>query len=171
MMNDDKQHALFDAWLRVHKGVLFKVVRAYAFTPEDRDDLFQDIALQVWNSIPRYRGEAAVTTWLYRIALYVAISWTRKERKHRAGKQPLEGFAHLLTVAPHPQDPRLDWLYAHIAQLNPIDRSLMLLLLDGFSYKDMADILGISESNVGVKINRLKKRLAHQSQKEANHGL
>ncbi len=170
-MNEHEQQTVFDAWLHAHQGVLFKVVRAYAFTPEDRDDLFQEIALQVWHSVPRYQGDAAVTTWLYRIALYVAISWTRKERKHQAGKQPLGSMVHLLSEAATPPDPRLDWLYDRIAQLNPIDRSLMLLLLDGFSYKEMAAILGITESNVGVKINRIKKRLAQRSREEANHGL
>ena len=94
-MRASKQKHLFEAWLREHKGLLFKVVRAYAFTPDDQDDLFQEVTIQVWHSIPNYRGEAAVTTWLYRVALYTAMAWTRKEKKHHAGKESLQGVEHL----------------------------------------------------------------------------
>lgn len=166
-MHTDDHRQRFDTWLRTHSGVLFKVVRAYAFTPEDRDDLFQEIALQVWHAVPTYREEAAVTTFLYRIALYVALGWSRREKKHRRGRRPLDD-APLTTL---PRDDRLDWVYDRIAALNPVDRSLMLLLLDGFSYREMAAILGISESNVGVKISRIKKRLSRQSTEAFNHGL
>jgi len=167
-VKESEQQNIFDAWLRDHKGLLFKVVRAYAFTGEDQDDLLQEIVIQVWHSIPQYRGDAAVTTWLYRIAFYAALGWVRKEKKHRTGKQSLDGVEQILTVRSSAKDSRLQWLYEQIANLNPVDRSLMLLMLDGFSYKEIAGILGISESNVGVKINRIKARLAKPS--EANHG-
>jgi RNA polymerase sigma-70 factor, ECF subfamily len=170
-MKEGEQQNIFDSWLRRHKGLLFKIVRAYAFTMEDQDDLFQEIALQVWHSIPQYRAEAAVTTWLYRVAFYAALNWIRKERKHRSGKLPLDGVEHILTARPSPDDSRLHWIYDRIAELNPVDRSLMLLMLDGFSYKEMAAILGITESNVGVKINRIKARLASKPREEATHGL
>src|SRR6187455_1475431 len=84
-MQQDEQQRVFDEWL------FFKVVRAYAFTPQDQEDLFQEIATQVWRSIPGFRGDAAVTTWIYRVALNAPITWTHKERKHRAGKQELDG--------------------------------------------------------------------------------
>jgi RNA polymerase sigma-70 factor (ECF subfamily) len=168
-MKENKQQNTFDSWLRQHKGMLFKVVRAYAYTTEDQDDLFQEIALQVWHSIPHYRGDSAVTTWLYRIALYVALGWLRKEKKHRTGKQSLEGIEHLLIVRDSAKDNRLEWLYQQIADLSPVDRSLMLLMLEGFSYREMASILGISESNVGVRINRIKTRLVSRPE-ESRHG-
>jgi len=170
-MKEGEQQNTFDAWLGQHKGLLFKVVRAYAFTTEDQDDLFQEIALQVWHSIPHYRAEAAITTWLYRVAFYTALGWVRQEKKHRTGKLSLDGVEQILTIRTPPQDSRLQWLYEQIAQLSPVDRSLMLLMLDGFSYKEMATILGISESNVGVKINRIKARLASTPAKETTHGL
>ncbi len=65
-MQDDDQQRLFDQWLKSHRGLFFKVVRAYAFTPDDQEDLFQEIATQVWRSVPNFRGDAAVTTWIYR---------------------------------------------------------------------------------------------------------
>ncbi len=170
-MNESEQKRLFDEWLNKHKGLLFKVVRAYAFSPHDQDDLFQEISVQVWNSIPNFRGESAVTTWIYRVALYSAIAWSRREKKHHDGKQPLTEAEHTLTETAKFKDSRLDWLYEQIARLNEIERSLTLLLLDGFSYKEMANILGISESNVGVKINRIKKHLTQKSQETVNHGV
>jgi DNA-directed RNA polymerase specialized sigma24 family protein len=109
---------------------------------------------------PSGRGDAAVTTWIYRVALNTAIDWTRKERRHRHGQQPLDSVAGLLTVSPAVRDPRLDWLYRQIHGLSDVDRSLALLLLDGFSYRDMADIVGISENHVGVRIHRIKAALS-----------
>ena len=90
-MGQTEQQRVFDGWLRNHQGLFFKVVRAYAFTPQDQEDLFQEIAAQVWRSIPGFRGDAAATTWIYRVALNAAIAWTQKERRHRDGKQSLDG--------------------------------------------------------------------------------
>lgn len=170
-MKKREQKRIFDDWLSRHKGLLFKVVRAYAFTAHDQDDLFQEIATQVWHSVPKFRGESAETTWLYRVALYVAIAWSKRERKHRDNKDPLDAIEPTLTETARGNDDRLVWLYEQIAQLDEIDRSLTLLLLDGFSYREMAETLGITESNVGVKINRIKTRLIERSQKEVIHGL
>ena len=162
-MTETEQKQIFDQWIRGYKNLLFKVLRAYAFNGHDRDDLFQEISIQLWHSIPKFRGDSAVPTWIYRVALYSAINWTRREKKHNGDKQSLDGVAHTLTETPQSGDGRLDWLYDQIAQLNEIDRSLTLLLLDGYSYKEMSAILGISESNVGVKINRIKKHLTNKS--------
>ena len=161
----------FRDWLHGHQGILFKVVHAYAFTVADREDLFQEIALQVWCSVDAFRGESAVATWLYRVALNTAIAWNRKEKRHQHGKEPIEAADALLETALPGRDPRLDWIYAQIAQLDEVERSLALLMLDGFSYRDISRILGLSESNVGVKINRMKASLAAQLAKEEHDGL
>jgi RNA polymerase sigma-70 factor (ECF subfamily) len=161
-MNNGEQQKIFDEWMGKHKGLLFKFVRAYAFNLEDQDDLFQEIAIQVWRSIPNFKGDSAVTTWLYRVTMNTSIAWTRKEKRHYDGKESLQGVEHLLKPVGS-GDSRLDWLYEQIAQFNEIDRAITLLMLDGFSYKEMAGILGISESNVGVKINRIKKSLISKS--------
>ncbi|GJM43073.1 MAG: DNA-directed RNA polymerase sigma-70 factor [Ardenticatenaceae bacterium] len=170
-MREQEQKRIFDEWLDTHKGLFFKVVRAYAFTPQDQEDLFQEIALQVWDSVPNFRNESSVPTWIYRVALYTAMSWARREIKHDDGKRPLSTIAHTLIAIPTQQDERLIWLYDQIAQLNEIDRSLTLLLLDGYSYKEMATILGISVSNVGVKINRIKKHLTRKSKEGVKNGV
>ena len=159
MLDSERERILGD-WLAAHKGILFKVVRAYAFEEADRQDLFQEIVIHVWRSVEAFRGESSVPTWIYRVALNAAIAWTRKEVRHQRGKQPLEGVEGLLTTAPSDgRDPRVEWLYQQIAALKDVDRSVALLLLDGFSYKEIAAIVGITESNVGVKINRIKSAL------------
>lgn len=170
-MSNSEQQEIFDEWMQEHKGLLFKFVRAYAFNMEDQDDLFQEIAIQVWRSIPNFKGDSAVTTWLYRVTMNTSIAWTRKEKKHYDGKESLEGMDHLLKPV-GPGDSRLDWLYEQIAQFNQIDKAITLLLLDGFSYKEIAGIIGISESNVGVKINRIKKALVMKSlENKIDHGI
>lgn len=163
-MTEKEQQHIFEQWLRQHKALVFKVVRAYAFTAMDQDDLFQEISIQVWRSVTAFRQESSVTTWLYRIALNTAIKWVRKERKHRQDEN-LEEVQHVLQENKIPVDERLVWLYEEISRLDEIDRSVTLLMLDNFSYKEMADILGITESNVGVKINRIKKHLISKSKK------
>ena len=165
-MSETKQKEIFYDWLKKYKGLLFKIIRAYAFNLHDQEDLFQEITIQVWNSIPNFRGDSAASTWVYRVSLYSAISWSKKEKKHTIGKQSLDGISHMLTEISSFKDSRVEWLYNKISKLNEIDRSLTLLLLDGFSYKEMSNMLGISESNVGVKINRIKKDLIQKSQEE-----
>lgn len=162
-MTAQEQQDIFKQWLDQYKALLFKIVRAYAFTLEDRDDLFQEISLQVWRSVPNFRGESAVTTWLYRIALNTALRWKSREKRAIAKDHELDHPMVMLKTESNPGDERIDWLYEQIGKLNEVDRSLCLLLLDDFSYKEMADILGISESNVAVKIHRIKKHLVEQS--------
>jgi len=170
-MDEHTQKQTFDGWLGRHRGLLFKVVRAYAFTPPDQDDLFQEIITQVWCSIPRFRAESSETTWLYRVALNTALAWSRKERRNRDRTHALNSEAQVLLPQSRPTHPRLDWLYEQIVQLDHVDRSLTLLLLDGFSYREMAETLGISESHVGVKLNRIKAQLIIKSQETNDHEL
>ena len=169
-MTESEQRQIFDEWLHLHKGIIFKVVRANAFNLHDQEDLFQEIALQLWKSIPDFRGESKPSTWIYRVAFYVASTWVRSEKK-RPLTHSLAASEHTLTMSDHPRDERLDWLYAQIGQLDPIDRSVCLLMLDGYSYKEIADLLGISSSNVGVKIHRIKQYLVKQSRKEMTYGV
>jgi len=160
-VSDRERDRVFGGWLTNHRGILFKVVHAYAFDHADRQDLFQEIVLQVWRSVDAFRGDASAATWIYRVALNTAIAWTRGERKHRKGKQTLDRVEDLLTTAPEAaHDPRVEWLYHRIAELKDVDRSVALLMLDGFSYAEIAAVVGITESNVGVKINRIKAALA-----------
>jgi RNA polymerase sigma-70 factor, ECF subfamily len=169
-LTEKKQQHIFETWLDAHKALIFKVVRAYTFIAMDQEDLFQEISIQVWRSIPTFRQESSVTTWLYRISLNTAIKWVRKERKHSQA-ETIDDARHVLQESSIQIDERLAWLYEEIYSLDKIDRSITLLLLDNFSYKEMAGILGITESNVGVKINRIKKYLISKSKKYDHHGI
>ena len=169
-MTNAERNSVCEGWIDAHKAILFKVARAYGATNSDCEDLFQEIALQLWHSVKAWRGDCEATTWIYRVALNTALAWRRKERRHRQGLQDIEDATGLL-VAPSSRDPRLDWIYQRIAELDEGNRALALLMLDGFSYRDMGQILGLSESNVGVKINRIKTALAAQLAKEEHSGL
>lgn len=162
-MTDLEQNEIFDSWLKQYKALLFKVVRTYAKEAFDVDDLFQEVVYQVWRSIPNFRNESKVSTWLYRVSLNTALRWNRKVQKVNQERQDFEHVQHLLEVNNEPIDERLIWIYDEISKLEKIDRSITLLMLDGFSYKEMAEILGISESNIGVKIHRIKKHLIYKS--------
>jgi RNA polymerase sigma-70 factor, ECF subfamily len=167
----DDQLALFRTWLHEHAGLLYKVAYAFAPTEADRDDLIQEVLLQLWVSMPRFQGEAKPSTWIYRLALNTALAWKRKEKKHASG-------VSLLRIEDLPANPaqntseereeRVDALYAAIRLLPKIDAALVMMYLDDLSYRDMAEILGISESNIGVKLHRIKKTLV-ESIKEAGH--
>jgi RNA polymerase sigma-70 factor (ECF subfamily) len=165
-MQDPQRNLTFEAWMATHQPILFKVARAYGNSAADRDDLFQEIALQVWHSIPAFRGDAAIGTWIYRVALNTAMTWLRDQKKHGRGREELGVLDALLVAAPG-ADPRLEWIYQRIAELDEVNRSLALLLLDGYSYREMSAILGLTESNVGVKINRIKATLAEKLAKES----
>ncbi len=169
-MLEAERNKVFESWIDAHKGILFKVARLYGATHSDREDLFQEIALQIWHSVETYRGDCAATTWIYRVALNTALAWRRKEYRHGRDRQDIEVATGLL-IAPSSRDPRLDWIYQRIAELDEGNRALALLMLDGFSYRDIAQILGLSESNVGVKMNRIKAALAAQLAKEEHDGL
>jgi RNA polymerase sigma-70 factor (ECF subfamily) len=170
-MKTDEQTRIFEEWLALHRGLLFKVVRAYGFSPHDQDDLFQEIATQIWNSVPSYRGDCAVTTWIYRVALYAAMAWSKKETRHRYNQQSIGADERPILQASSHVNPQLNWLYEQIAQFDEVDRSLTLLMLDGFSYREIAATMGISSNHVGVKLNRIKQRLAEQSRKEQENAI
>jgi RNA polymerase sigma-70 factor (ECF subfamily) len=151
--------------MEAHTSILYKVARAYGATHFDREDLFQEIVLQLWHSVGSWRGDCAAATWTYRVALNTALAWRRKERRHLEGRQDIEAAGSLLVV-PAVHDPRLDWIYQRIAELDEANRALALLMLDGFSYREMAHVLGLSESNVGVRLNRIKAAFAAQLARE-----
>jgi len=160
-----ERNRVFDGWIEAHSSILYKVARAYAATHSDREDLFQEIALQLWHSVGAWRGDCAAATWMYRVALNTALAWQRKERRHLQGRQDIEDASGLLVASPV-HDPRLDWIYQRISELDEANRALALLMLDGFSYREMAQVLGLSESNVGVRLNRIKAAFAAQLAKE-----
>lgn len=164
-MDLSEQEPLFRRWLADHAGLMWKVVRAFAAAPEDAEDLFQEIALQLWISLPAFRGEAKASTWIYRVAFNTALGWKRDEKRRRAKHEKffeLNGASEFFTEHPAPtsNEEIVQQLYVAIRQLPKLDASLALMHLDGLSYREMSEVLGITESNVGVKLNRIRKQLA-----------
>ncbi|MCF6407468.1 sigma-70 family RNA polymerase sigma factor [Chitinophaga filiformis] len=148
-----------------HQGIIAKVCRMHCTTPADAEDLFQEIVLQLWKAWPAFNRQSKVSTWLYRISLNTAITRFRRSRTTPVFR-PL-GVDSDNYAEPPPQ--RIDVQYAPelqqaISRLNKFDKSLLLLYLDDKTYSEIAEILGLSISNVGVKINRIKKKLKEMLQ-------
>ena len=163
-MPTENREALFKTWLHEYGGIVLKVARAYTLTEEECQDLEQEILLQLWRSLPQFQGRASASTWVYRVALNTALSWHRKEGRRRARQQPfLEPeevpVAALDSAEQFQQREVVERLYAAIRQLPKADGALVLLYLEDLSYREIAEVLGISEGNAGVKLNRAKKAL------------
>lgn len=172
-MDDAHQRTLFEAWVRQYGGLILRVARGYTIADEDRQDLAQEILLQMWCSLPRFEGRAKESTWIYRVALNTALAW------RRADSRRCRRFTPLLEVEDIPADEtegraRLDneealaRLYGAIRALPKVDAALVMLHLDGLSYREIAEVLGVSEGNVGVKLTRARKALA-ELMKEATY--
>ena len=165
-MLPDKCQNVFKQWLGQYDNLIFKIVRAYADSPADQDDLFQEILMQLWSSIPGFQAKASETTWIYRVALNTALVWTRsKTRRRRRHLALITDFSRQSDIQQNcsealPRQEIIDQLYAAIYKLPKIDGSLILMHLDGLTYQQMAEVLGISASNIAVKLNRAKKQLA-----------
>lgn len=159
-MSGKADHGQFEQRLAEHRRLIAKVASVYAAGAEDRRDLEQEICVQLWRAYPGYdERRARFSTWLYRIALNVAISQLR-----RGGHAPLEPLQphHLETIGADqaPEcDERLVALYVFIGQLEPLNRALILLYLEDRSYAEIAEVLGISETNVATKLSRIKQTL------------
>lgn len=156
-MTWEQRQRIFTEWAEAYNNMLWKAARSFAAGP-DQDDLHQDLLLALWQAIPAFRGDAKASTFVYRVAYNFALMWKRKLR-------PAEVALNQAPEASRPaevedDEARLELMYQHIRALAPIDRTLVLLYLDEVSYREIAEILGITESNVGVRLNRVKKLLA-----------
>lgn len=153
----DKQDE-FIALIELHKGIIYKVAQSYAADKESINDIAQEIVLQLWRCYDKYDNTYKHSTWIYRIALNTSISYYRKERTQKNLHAPLTE-AIINYSQPYEQselDSKLNTLQKFISQLPALDKALMLLYLDDKSHREIAEILGISESNVGTKVGRIK---------------
>ena len=152
-----------EAFLRLldqHAGIIRKVAAGYSSSLADRHDLMQEISLQLWKAYPRYSPERPFSTWMYRIALNVAISFLRGNTRPVRQTVPLDEVEIADESADaHEPDERIPILHSVIAALDPLNRALLLLYLDDHSYREISSILGITETNVATKLNRLKQRV------------
>lgn len=165
-MNVADQKALFKQWANDHKGLIYKVVRIYA-GPSDGDDLLQDILMQLWQSMSSFKQQSKPSTWIYRVALNTALAKYRKDKKHRQKRQSIDmdSLSAGRQAEPNADEANpVDQLYHAIRQLPKVDGSLILMHLDGLSHRDIAEVLGITENHVGVRLHRTKQRIGELMQ-------
>jgi len=145
--------------IQENEGVIFKITTMYTDNRDDQKDLYQDVVYQLWKSFDSFRAESKISTWMYRIALNTALTRLRKSK--RMGNQiSMDRVVMQQTENYDPEfEVRLKVLYSHIKKLNVLERGLMLLLLEGKKYDEIAEITGLSSSNVGTRISRIKQKL------------
>ena len=160
-MNATHKSEIFLSVIESNKGIIYKVANAYCNNPEDRKDLVQEIIIQLWKSFDKYNGQSAYSTWIYSIALNTAISFYRKENRRKQVSHPLsDGIIYFTESAPKNEDEKnIAVLQRFIAELKELDKALMLLYLEEKTYKEIAAIIGITETNTATKIGRIKARL------------
>lgn len=141
-----------------HQGLIHKVCIMYENDPEVRNDLFQEIVLQLWRSFPSFRGEAKITTWMYRIALNTAISGFRKGTR-KIKTEDLKDAHFNISEAGDNAEENLQRLQLAIRQLNEIDRAMIMMALEEVPYEEIAETIGISQNNVRVRMNRIREKL------------
>jgi RNA polymerase sigma factor (sigma-70 family) len=145
-----------------HRKILYKICNVYCRDRDSREDLAQEIIFQLWRSFGKFDGRCQFSTWMYRIALNVAISFFRGEntRTRHVFSDEQRLLETVIEPERQPEDVRL--LYEFIAQLDPLSKALILLYLDGNRYQEIAEILGISETNVATRLGRLKSRMKQE---------
>lgn len=152
----------FTQIIKDHEGVIFKITTIYTDNQEDQKDLYQEIVYQLWKSYDNFLGNSKISTWMYRVALNTAITRLKKEK--RKGDQI--GIDKVIMKQTEKYDTefeeRLKVLYAHINGLNKLEKGLILLFLEGKKYEEIAIITGLSPSNVGTRISRIKHKLKTQ---------
>ena len=159
-MEKQEYKRFFQEEIEQNKGILLKVARAYCQNEEDRQDLLQEMMIQIWQSIHKYNDQYKISTWLYRISLNVAISFYRKNTNRTKKFTVINNQTAQIPIEDKWENERqLNLLEKFISELKEIDKALMILYLEDKSHVEIAEILGMSVSNVGTKIGRIKDKL------------
>lgn len=167
-MTNKENRDIFLSVIDSNKGIIYKIANSYCASKEDRNDLVQEIVLRLWQAFEQYNDDYKYSTWIYRIALNTAISNYRKEKVREKYFSPIsDPLLELEDIGnTNESEQTYSLLHQFILELKELDKALMLLYLEEKSYKEIAEIIGISESNVGTKISRLKNTLKEKFLKE-----
>ncbi len=149
----------FLALINQHKGILYKVSRMYFDKLEDQQDLFQEIILQLWKSVDSFKGDSQFSSWMYRVALNTAIVFFKKEKRKPDNYSSIKIDPIAQDGYNNEKDQQLVHFYKAVKELNKIEKALILQFIEGFSGKEIAENLGLSEVNIRVKLNRTKNKL------------
>ena len=153
--------------LNQNQGIIRKVCHLYGRNEADKDDLYQEIVIQVWKSFQSFRGESKLSTWLYRIALNTAISDMRKQNRRESLSFPEFIPREDADDTDRTREEQLRQLYGAIQRLSEVEKAIVMLYLEDKSYDEMEEILGISNGNLRVKMNRIKDKLKTFTREEA----
>ncbi|HEY8893360.1 MAG TPA: sigma-70 family RNA polymerase sigma factor [Niastella sp.] len=164
MQNNNQQlEAYFNELVKANHASIYRICRAYLYETSHADDLYQEVLYQIWKSIQSFKEQSKISTWIYRIAVNTAINFNLKNKRHQHHSMP--DFSSLPYEETLPekqeQEAKLNKLRYCISQLETQDRLIISLVLENKSYKEIAEITGISMTNTGVKISRIKARLLH----------
>jgi len=171
-LNEPANKDLFVAMLKENKGILIKVIRAYCKNKHDWRDLEQEIIIQLWKSFKNYDATYRLSTWLYRISLNVAISHYRKTRKHQHYTNLNEAVFEIADDDTNEKEHHgKELLYSFVKTLDVLNKALIILHLEDHTNKEIADLLGISESNVSTKLNRIKNKFKYITQNNEYNGI
>ena len=152
----------FTKVIKANEAIIFKISTVYTRTKEDQQDLYQDIVVQLWKAFSQFRNEAQISTWIYRIALNTAITRLRKTKK-RGTQVPIDQAILQYTENTDPEfEARVKMLYQYIDTLNDLDKGIILLYLENKSHEEIAGIIGISVTNVGTRISRIRQKMKTQ---------
>lgn len=153
----------FISLLNQHQKIIHKICRLYMNDAHDREDLFQEITLQAWKAFGSFRGDSLFSTWLYRVALNTAITFFRKEKRKLPAIQQND-FPETIDIM-NEKEEQLSAMQKAIASLSKVDKALVTLYLEDYSYIHIGEMLGITPNNVAVKMNRIKTKLKEETQK------
>lgn len=159
-MQKQETEKQFEKLIKENELLVFKVCRMYAYTNADSKDLFQEIVLQLWNAYPKFKGDSKFSTWMYRVALNTAITRLRKEKhfitSYEPGNLPVNvGEDNNSEI----EEEQVQQLYKAVEQLTQIEKAIVMLYMEDKSYGEMEEILGITQGNLRVKMNRIKEKL------------
>lgn len=160
MKNTEIDRQQFIEYLESYKKLIIKVARMYCSDLEVRKDLVQEISIELWKAHPKYNPEFSLSTWTYRIALNVCISYLRKENSKNKIRTSNEQPMDLIQWEEEPIDEKMEQLYASIAELKPMDKAIITLYLEGCKYKKIAEIIGTTPTNISTRMLRIKETLS-----------
>jgi len=149
----------FTTIIKENEKLIYKIARLYTNNTQDQDDLFQEIVIQIWKAFKNFKNYSKISTWVYRIAMNTAITGLRKRKKYISWI-PIDGTAlNYSEIQSDEQKDKLEFLYKCIKELNELDKGIILLYMENKSYSEIADAIGLSETNVGTRMSRIKQKI------------
>lgn len=158
-MEEPELKKRFITYLEGYRKLIIKIASSYCSGPEERRDLIQEISLQLWKAYPNYDSSVTLSTWTYRIALNVSISFLRKETSRKRREEQYHREHDILAWQDPGLDERLEQLYRSIERLRPLDKGIIVLSIEGCKNTEIAEVMGMSATNVSTRLNRIKEQL------------